>query len=170
MDRAVTILDELNGQPLEANTRAPDRADQTRTPEAPASLAEAGDREKTEHRYISLSTVPIGPTERRVALAVVLVSILAFGIAAPFAKVPLARIPAFIPSYEAALAINDLITALLLFGLFAPQRSRALLALASGYLFDALMMVPHALSFPGVFSDVGLLGAGPQTTAWLYMF
>jgi hypothetical protein len=28
----------------------------------------------------------------------------------------------------------------------------------------------HALSFPGLFSPRGLLGAGPQTTAWLYMF
>jgi signal transduction histidine kinase len=40
--------------------------------------------------------------------------------------------------------------------------------LAGGYLFDSLMIVAHALSFPGVFSPTGLMGAGPQTTAWLY--
>ena len=28
----------------------------------------------------------------------------------------------------------------------------------------------HGLTFPGVFTPSGLLGAGPQTTAWLYMF
>jgi signal transduction histidine kinase/CheY-like chemotaxis protein len=117
-----------------------------------------------------LSTMPTGATERRVALAVVVLSVLTFAAAAPFARVPLARISAFIPAYEAALAINDLITAVLLFGQFTQLRSRALLALASGYLFDALIMVPHALSYPGVFADAGLLGAGPQTTAWLYMF
>jgi PAS domain-containing protein len=30
--------------------------------------------------------------------------------------------------------------------------------------------VSHALSFPGLFAPSGLLGAGPQSTAWLYMF
>jgi hypothetical protein len=44
-----------------------------------------------------------------------------------------------------------------------------LLVLAAGYLFSALMAVPHALTFPGVFATQGLLGAGPQTTAWLYI-
>ena len=59
---------------------------------------------------------------------------------------------------------------MLLFSQFMRLRSRALLLLAAGYLFDALMIVPHALSFPGVFSETGLLHAGPQTTAWLYAF
>ena len=40
--------------------------------------------------------------------------------------------------------------------------------LAAGYLFSALMAMAHALSFPGLFAPGGLLGAGPQTTAWLY--
>jgi len=34
----------------------------------------------------------------------------------------------------------------------------------------AFMTVAHALSFPGLFSPTGLLGAGAQSTAWLYMF
>src|SRR3989442_9736977 len=34
----------------------------------------------------------------------------------------------------------------------------------------AFIPIPHALSFPGLFAPIGLLGAGPQTTAWLYMF
>ena len=42
--------------------------------------------------------------------------------------------------------------------------------LAGGYLFTALMAASHALTFPGLFSPTGLLRAGPQTTAWLYMF
>ena len=31
------------------------------------------------------------------------------------------------------------------------------------------MVVAHLLTFPGLFSTTGLLGAGPQSTAWLYM-
>ena len=65
---------------------------------------------------------------------------------------------------------NDLITAVLLFGQFGFLRSRALLVLASGYLFTAVMAVSHMLTFPGLFAPTGLLGAGPQSTAWLYMF
>ena len=62
-----------------------------------------------------------------------------FIIAVPVAKVRLSPVWAFIPVYQSALVINDLITAVLLFGQFAILRSRALLVLASGYLFTALM-------------------------------
>jgi PAS domain S-box-containing protein len=117
-----------------------------------------------------LSTEPVRPAHRRLALAVVAVSALIFLCAAPFAGTPLVKVPAFIPSYESALAINDLITAVLLFDQFTKLRSAAICALASGYLFTALMAVSHALTFPGLYAPSGLLGAGPDTTAWLYVF
>jgi PAS domain S-box-containing protein len=116
------------------------------------------------------STALPGRGERRLAFAVVLISVVIFIAAFPFARQPLPQIWAFIPAYEAALAINDLLTAVLLFAQFSILRSRSLLILACGYLFTALMVVAHALTFPGVFSPTGLLGAGPQSTAWLYMF
>lgn len=47
---------------------------------------------------------------------------------------------------------------------------RARLASLCRYLFDALIVVPHALSFPGAFAPTGLLGAKTQTTASLYIF
>lgn len=127
-------------------------------------------RESAENRPVFLSTLPAGRAERRLALAVVLVSAAAFILAVPIAKVPLAPVWAFIPVYQSALVVNDLITAVLLLGQFAILRSRALLVLGGGYLFTALMAAVHGLTFPGLFSPTGLLGAGPQTTAWLYMF
>src|SRR5262249_36773502 len=57
-----------------------------------------------------------------------------------------------------------------LLGQYGSLRYRALLVLAGAYLFTALMGVAHALTFPGLFSAGGLLGASPQSTAWLYMF
>jgi membrane-associated sensor protein len=117
---------------------------------------------------IFLSTLPADRGERRLAAAAVLVSAAIFAGVAPFAKLPLARLPAFLPVYQSALVVCDLITAILLFGQFGILRSRALLVLAGGYLFSAAMAVFHALSFPGLFSPSGLLGSGPQTTAWLY--
>ena len=126
--------------------------------------------ELTDEHRIFLSTLPAGRGDRRLALTVVLVSVVVFLVAAPFAKVQLAQVWAFIPVYESALVINDVITAVLLFGQFGILRSRALLVLASGYLFTAFIAVAHALTFPGLFSPTGLLGARPQSTAWLYMF
>ncbi|MFI5014278.1 MAG: diguanylate cyclase domain-containing protein [Hyphomicrobiales bacterium] len=117
-----------------------------------------------------LSTVPAGRFERRTALAFVLVSTVVFVIIAPNATRPLPPVRAFIPAYEAALVLNDLITAAFLLGQFNAQRTRGLLLLACAYLFTAALAVSHLLSFPGLLATTGLIGAGPQTTAWLYMF
>ncbi len=119
---------------------------------------------------VFLSLLPPSDRQRLLAIAVVLASFIAFAAIAPFATMQLAAIPAFIPLYQAALALNELITAVLLFGQASILRSRAILALAAGYLFTALVVIPHTLSFPGLFVPTGLLGAGPQTTAWLYMY
>lgn len=122
-----------------------------------------------DERNIFLSTMPASRSDRMAALAVVGVSAVLFACAVPFAGVPLAPVPAFVASYQSALAINDLITAVLLFSQFAISRSRAMLLLASGYLFTALAAIVHSLTFPGLFAPGGLLGAGTQTTVWLYM-
>jgi signal transduction histidine kinase len=118
----------------------------------------------------ALSTLPASHAQRRLALATVLVSTAFFIATAPFATVALPQVPAFIPVYQAALVVNDLITAILLFGQFAILGSPQMLVLAGAYLFTALMAAAHALTFPGLFAPTGLLGAGPQSTAWMYMF
>ena len=120
-------------------------------------------------RGVFLSTLPATRRDRGVALAVVAVSSILFVCAVPFAGMPLAPIPAFVASYQSALAINDVITAVLLFSQFSILRSRALLLLASGYLFTAAAAIAHALTFPGLFTPTGLFNAGSQTTVWLYM-
>src|SRR5688572_19347015 len=118
---------------------------------------------------IFLSTLPASDRERRLALHVVLGFVAVFAAFSPFATMPLGEVWAFIPIYEAALVIINVITAGLLYGQFSFLGSRALLVLASGYLFTAFITIAHALTFPGLFAPGGLLGAGPQSTAWLYM-
>lgn len=117
-----------------------------------------------------LSTLTASPGERRLALGVLLLSLIVFAALAPFATQQLPAVPAFIPAYQSSLVVIDLITAALLFSQFFSFRSRALFILACGYLFTATMTVVHTLTFPGLFAPGGLLGAGPQSTAWLYMF
>jgi signal transduction histidine kinase len=119
---------------------------------------------------MGLASMPPTSRQRWLAIAVVAALLVAFGVTAPFAETPLSRLDAFIPSIEVAIFVTDLITAVLLFAQFSIAGSRALLVLASGYLFTSLIVIPHALTFPGAFSPTGLLGAGLQSTGWLYYF
>jgi signal transduction histidine kinase len=116
--------------------------------------------------------VNLPPTRRqiRIALFVAVALLVGLGATTPFADAPLPRVDAFIPAIEIAVIITDFITATLLFSQYRIYHSPALLALASGYLFTALIIIPHVLTFPGVFSPTGLFGAGLQSTAWLYVF
>ena len=79
-------------------------------------------RDLTDERAFFLSTLPAGPRDRWLAAATVGVSAAIFLAALPFAKVPLAPVAAFIPIYQSAQVINDLITAGLLFGQFSILR------------------------------------------------
>ena len=114
----------------------------------------------------------IAPSKRAILLAfgIILLAFLICAVVGPIAKMPVARLDAFIPAYESALAICDLITAAVLFGQFALKKKVAILVLASAYLLSVFLIVPHALTFPGVFAPQGLLGGSAQTTAWLYLF
>jgi PAS domain S-box-containing protein len=130
---------------------------------------QGGTVQAADDQSIFLSTAPATSRDRTLALAVVGVSSVLFACVVPFAGTPLTPVPAFVASYQSALAANELITAILLYSQFAILRSRALLLLASGYLFTAAAALVHAVTFPGLFAPAGLLGGGPQTTVWLYM-
>jgi hypothetical protein len=123
-----------------------------------------------EEQHLVLSSLPPSPAQKGLALAVCCFLLTAFLVTAgPLSSIQLPPINAFVPAYAGAMFVNDSITAALLFAQFSVLRSRALLAIASGYLFTALIMIPWVLTFPGVFAPGGLLGAGLQSTAWLYI-
>lgn len=117
-----------------------------------------------------LSRSVAGQRELRLCLALLGISALVFVICVPFVRLPMPPSPAFVAVYNAVSTLNDLTTSIILFGQFNILRSRALLVLASGYLFASLMSVIQLLTFPGVFGAAGLLGAGPQTALWLCVF
>jgi signal transduction histidine kinase len=117
-----------------------------------------------------LFNLPPSATQRRLALAVVLLLLVIFVIVAgPLSTLRLKRIDAFIPAYGTAIFVIDSMTAALLFAQFSVLRSRALLALAIGYLLTASIAIPWTLTFPGVFAPGAGLGAGLQSTVWLYV-
>src|SRR5262249_12487424 len=101
--------------------------------------------------------------QQRAALAIAVALLTGLAVSAPFANLPLPPVNQFIPIFETAVIVTDFITAILLFSQSRIYRSRAVSALASGYLFTSLIVIPHVLTFPGAFSPTGLFGAGPQT-------
>jgi hypothetical protein len=119
---------------------------------------------------LSLATMTPTARQRRSALAIVAVVLIATGIIAPFGAIQLRKVDGFIPATESAIIISDFFTAVLLFSQSRIVGSRGLLVLASGYLFSALIVVPHLLTFPGAFAPSGFIGAGRSTTAWLFIF
>lgn len=124
----------------------------------------------SEEQDFIVSSLSPSLAQKRLALGVVLALLLAFVvIAGPLSQYRLPRIDAFIPIYATAMFVNDSLTSVLLFAQFSILRSPALLTIASGYLFTALMLIPWMLTFPGVFAPSGLIGAGLQSTAWLYI-
>ncbi|TMJ01436.1 MAG: GHKL domain-containing protein [Alphaproteobacteria bacterium] len=125
------------------------------------------ERSDTADTWLDL---PPTPGQTRCALAVAAVVLAGFAAVVPIAGRPLAELNAFFPSLDAIVLVSDLITAVLLYAQFSISRSRALLALATGYLFTALIVIPHALTFAGAFSPAGLLGANIQTGSWLFIF
>lgn len=117
-----------------------------------------------------LANIPPTPGQRRMARAFLLALLAILLGTWPFATIKLPELDAFVPTLAAALFVSDCVTAALLFAQFSILRQWALLVIASGYLFNALIVVAHALAFPGAFTPTGVLGSGLQSAVWLYWF
>jgi PAS domain S-box-containing protein len=131
---------------------------------------EAALNEANDQNDVVLANLPAGRVERRIALVVGLVLLGIGVVVSPFGRVGLPESNAWAPTTDTFIFVADLITWFLLISQFNIVRRRALLVLASGYLFAAAMNIPHLLTFPGAYSPTGLLGAGLQTSVWLAIF
>jgi signal transduction histidine kinase len=114
--------------------------------------------------------VPADGSQKRAALIGALLVAIPFAAMVPFGEIQLPRVGSYIPVVDTVMLINDSIAATLLFAQFSILRSPSLLALAGGFLFTALLIIPHALTFPGAFTPNGLLDAGLQTPPWINEF
>jgi signal transduction histidine kinase len=118
----------------------------------------------------SIATVPPTARQSQLSLIVTAIVLASTGVITAFGARQLQQIDGIIPAIEFVIFVSDLFTAALLSSHARIIGSHRLLVLASGYLFSALMVVSHVLTFPGAFAPSGLLGAGLQTTGWLFIF
>jgi signal transduction histidine kinase len=118
----------------------------------------------------SLITIKTTPVQRRIALIVGIVITGLAGFTLYFAKEQWTEIEAFIPIFITIVFLADLVTAFLFFSQFLVDRHPAVMVLSASYLFSSLITIPYLLSFPGVFSETGLLGGNSQTTNWIWIF
>jgi hypothetical protein len=110
-----------------------------------------------EHFTFSVSAA--SETQKRLALAVVLGLFVIFILVLwPLSNFQTSRYDAFVPAYTMAMFVTDAITAVFLIAEFSIVRTRALLAISSGYLFNALIVIPWILTFPDVFVPGSLVG------------
>ena len=124
---------------------------------------------ESEEQQFILSNLPPSPAQKRLALGIVIgLATALYLVVGPFGGQQLGASYSFVAIYTTAMFVTDLITAILLFAQFSILRSRAILVIASGYLFTALLIVPYVIAFPGVLAPGGLAG-GLQTTAHLYL-
>jgi signal transduction histidine kinase len=124
--------------------------------------------ENSDGPVISLAGLPPTARQRRLVLIAGIFLFVTFATLAPFADTPLPEFDVFIPVSVAVMLISDLITSVLLYAQCSIAPSRSFLVLASGYLFTALIVIPHALAYPGAFTATGLIGGG-QTSPWLFL-
>src|ERR1700730_3597766 len=123
------------------------------------------DRSVSNGSNAFLVTAPVPLGARRRALAVAIALFVVFCALIPFARVPVPRIEAFNPIFESTLALINLVVASFLLVAFRRSRLRAVLCLASGYLFTSLMAIPLIL-----LSSSGPPAADQQTSAWVDTF
>lgn len=118
-------------------------------------------------QQLLLAAQPPSRLQRRVAYWVMAGLLALFCLLAPYARIPLQPVQAFVPSYATLFVFSELVIAALILAQFWAMRWTWLLVLAGAFLFAGLMGISGALAFPGVFSPSGLLGAGPQSAAWI---
>ena len=118
----------------------------------------------------SLATAPADTAQHRNAAIILLLFALATAALLPMAADHMPPIPGFIAMYQTALIVAYAVSAFLLFAQFHRSRSIPILIVGAGCLYTAAIVAVQLLTFPNIFGPAPVLGAGPDTTTWLWTF
>ena len=120
--------------------------------------------------HLWLFDTPPDRREIRIGLAIVGLIYVALLVILPLRDIRVGEIPAFAPAVNSVMMVCDLIIGAMLYAQAAVFRSRALTAIASGYVLGGLLLISYTLTFPGAFAANGLLGAKLGTAGWISVF
>lgn len=118
---------------------------------------------------ITIAAKPISARERNTALAAIAVLAILDAIVIPFASLHLPRVDLFIPVLQTVMCVVDFLTAAILFSQYSIWPLRAIIPVASGYVFSGLFAFIQTLAFPGAYSPTGIIGDGLNSAAWFFV-
>jgi len=116
-----------------------------------------------------VALMPYTPRHRAMAIGVVASVLAVSALVAPFESLQIGRMDSFLPAVQTVMSAADLLTATLLFAQYSVQPHRALLVIASGYIFAGSFAFLQTLSFPGSYAPNGLIGDVYNTPAWFFV-
>src|SRR5262245_8047848 len=119
---------------------------------------------------VVITTMPANARHYQIASGGFVILVALVAIVMPFANIPLRRVDAFIPVIQTVICVADLLTATFLFAHYWVQPQRALLALASGFVFSGLFAFLQTLTFPEAYGPGVLIGDPLSSAGWLYTF
>jgi diguanylate cyclase (GGDEF)-like protein/PAS domain S-box-containing protein len=99
------------------------------------------------------------------ALAVALLAVIVL----LFGAIKLPAFPQFVTFHAGFVLLADGVTAYLLFGQFTYRRQPSYAVLGCAYLFNAAVMLPFLLSYPGALRSEGELLGGSQSAVWVWV-
>src|SRR5258708_16727640 len=103
---------------------------------APLPEAAANSVQKEGQEFpLVIATMPATDRQRAIAVGVSILLIVAAAVIAPFAKIQLPQVDAFLSVVQTVVSVADLVPARLLFAQFSIHAQRALPPLSSGHLF-----------------------------------
>lgn len=105
---------------------------------------------------------------RRQAFLVMAVLVVAFAATVPLVRWNVAAVPQFVPIYDTAIFVLNMLAAVLLYAQFEHLQRPSLLVLACAYVFTPLVVAAHVLSIPNAYVQGTVMG-GEQTAIWLWV-
>ncbi|WP_244140187.1 sensor domain-containing diguanylate cyclase [Caballeronia sp. BCC1704] len=118
----------------------------------------------------SLIHLPSTSKDRLAAAITAAIALIGAFIVWPHARQPGPVIVPFLPIFATWVTLTEGLTAFLLWTQYRISGRLLFATLSGAYAFVSLIAAIQLIVFPGVFSAGGLLGAGPQTAIWIWVF
>lgn len=116
-----------------------------------------------------LAYTDLSSLEKRLAVGVAFLMIAVTCAIAPFARTQSVEMRGFLPMVCAVVIICEAFTAIILYKWFRVTRHAPTAVLSIAYAVSAIYALLYIVTFPDVFAATGLLGAGTQTSPWVYV-